>query len=154
MIRRPFSHNQAVLPTRKARRYSAVSLASVPERATRGRTTAFVFDQRAVGDPDRAADGDHVVGIGGELLADPLQGVRLEQRVRVDHRHQFVAGDVDARVDRVCAAAVLFAHDAQAGIAAADGDVRDRLGWNREPVADRQFDQIEDAREGRGRPVL
>ena len=70
-----------------------------------------VLDHGAVRDPDRAADRDHVVRVGGEDLDDSFQRVRFEERVGIDDRHELVAGDIETRVDRVGAASVRLPHD-------------------------------------------
>jgi hypothetical protein len=102
-----------------------------------------VLDHGAVGDPDRAADGDDPIGVRAESLDDPYERVAIERGVGVDTCDQLVAGEVEASVGRVRAAAVLLADDPQSRVLAGDVDVLDRLGLQLEAVSDRQLDEVE-----------
>ncbi len=102
-----------------------------------------VLDSTAVGDPDRASDCDDPIGVGGEHLDDSRQRVAVEQRVGVDDRDQLVAGEVQAGVQGIRAAAVALAGDSQARVRSGDVELLEQLGLEVEAIPERQLDQVE-----------
>ena len=133
--------SQATRPYRNARRYSTTWKPASPPRGHARLDDAPGLHTRRVGHADRAPDCDHALGI---LLHRPHhdgEPVRVEDRVGVGDAHVRVAGDVQAGVQRIRAAAVVLAHERDVRGRAAPVELADGLVL--EQVPRRRLDPVQ-----------
>jgi hypothetical protein len=106
------SFDQPARPSRNARVLDDLD-AGEPAAGHADADDAAGHHGAAVRRPDHPAGGHRPGRVVAEGFGHGEQGVRVEQRVRVDHRDERLPGGVEAGVDRLGLAGVVLAHDHQ-----------------------------------------